>query len=252
MATQTSETTKYEVRIGEEKGRFDCYTFGQLVTKTEFEAEFAGAGNEACDFAWTSDTEAEWYSYDVMSQEDGSEAKEWIHYIAILEEAPTLLNELENYVGYWLEMARDSVGGDYDEEEWGSICVEVFDDSFFFVTEDGTYGSVKGLQIVPAGHPSVPAEDADGTVPLDDSGQDTLSPECIEESEAFERGPVNVWLVLDHSAVSVCVDLPDDFDEDDADRHVEVKERALEIVADDLDKSPEALASCIRELYTED
>ncbi len=158
MTTQTRETTKYEVRIGEEKGRFDCYSFGQLVTKAEFEAEFAAAGNEACDFAWTSDTEAEWYSYDVMSQEDGSEAKEWIHYIAVLEEAPTLLEELENYVGYWLELASESVAGDYDEEVWSSVHVEVFDDSYFFVTEEGTYGSVNGLRIVPADDPAIPKD----------------------------------------------------------------------------------------------
>ena len=92
MTVQTSEATNYEVHIGEEKGRFDPYTFGELVTKAEFETEFAGAGNEACDFSWTSDTEAEWYSWDVMSQEDGSEAKEWIHYVAKLVEPNNLLD----------------------------------------------------------------------------------------------------------------------------------------------------------------
>jgi hypothetical protein len=157
MTIQTSRTTKYEVRIGEEKERFVPYSFGQRVTRAEFEAEFADAGNEACDFAWISDTEAEWYSWDVMTQEDGIEAKEWIRYIALLEEIPSLLDEFENYVDYWLEMIRDSVG-DYDEEEWDSVHVEIFDDSYFYVTKDGIYESVQGLRIVPVGDPSIPVD----------------------------------------------------------------------------------------------
>jgi len=156
MTAQTLEATRYEVSIGEEKERFDSYMFGQLVTKAEFEAEFVGAGNEACDFAWTSETTAEWYSWDVMSQEDGSEAKEWIHYVAELWLANSLLNELTNLVERSLDRFSDEIVGDYDVEDWESVHVEVFDDSFFFITEDGTYGSVQGLRIVPAGDPSIP------------------------------------------------------------------------------------------------
>lgn len=92
MTPQTCGTTKYKVCIGEEKGRFDPYRLEGLMTKAEFEAEFAEAGNKDCDFAWTSDTTAEWYSWDVMSQEDGSEAKEWIPYWAELEAVATTTN----------------------------------------------------------------------------------------------------------------------------------------------------------------
>jgi len=36
-----------------------------------------------------------------------------------------------------------------DENLSDSISVRVFDDSYYFISEDGTWGSAKGLQIVP-------------------------------------------------------------------------------------------------------
>jgi urease gamma subunit len=94
MTLQACGEAKYEVYIGEEKGRFNPYKLRELVTKAEFEAGFAEAGDGGCDFAWTSETTAEWYSRELMPQEDGSEAKEWIHKVAKLVEPNTVLDDV--------------------------------------------------------------------------------------------------------------------------------------------------------------
>ena len=78
------------------------------------------------------------------------------------EETSTLLDDLtydvEEFVGNFFE-SRDQESEAYCETSQ-NLSVRVYDDLFIFVTEDGTYGSMKGVQIVPGSTP-LPLEDSD-------------------------------------------------------------------------------------------
>ena len=70
---------------------------------------------------------------------------------------------------------------------------------------------------------------------------------------AFEEDNlINVWLILGYSSVCVGVDLPDGYDEDNDDQCEEIEKRAIEIVANDLNMTTGALASCVQDCYPAD